>query len=159
MSATTDAITSIVVNGVTLELVERGNGRPILFLHPNIGIAPDAPVLAELARGGRLLAPSHPGFGGSGLPKGINSVDDLSYFYLDLLDQLDLRDMLVIGVGLGGWLACEIAVKSCDRFSHLVLGNPVGVKVGDRETRDIVDVWSLMPDEVTALAYHDPAAG
>ena len=88
MSVATGAITSIVVNGVTLEAIERGRGRPILFLHPGIGIEPDAPVLAELARGGRLLAPTHPGFGTSQLPKGMSTVDDLSYFYLDLLDQL-----------------------------------------------------------------------
>ena len=51
MSGTTDAISSIVVNGVTLEAVERGSGRPILFLHPGIGIDPDAPVLDALAQG------------------------------------------------------------------------------------------------------------
>ena len=26
-----------------------------------------------------------------------------------------------------------------------MLGNPLGIKVGDRETRDIVDIWSIMP--------------
>src|ERR1043166_308429 len=100
-----DAVTSLVVNGVALEMVERGQdkqARPILFLHPGIGIDANAPALTELARGGRVLAPSHPGFGTSQLPKGMSTVDDLSYFYLDMLEQLDLRDMLVIGVGLGG---------------------------------------------------------
>jgi pimeloyl-ACP methyl ester carboxylesterase len=163
MSANTGAATSIVVNGVTVEAVERGQGhgsnRPILFLHPGIGIDPAAPVLAELARGGRVIAPSHPGFGGSQLPKGMTTVDDLSYFYLDLLEQLDLRDLLVVGVGLGGWLAAEIAVKDCSRFSRLVMANAVGVKIGDRETRDIVDIWSLLPEELDALAWSDPAAG
>ena len=71
----------------------------------------DAPVLDALARGGRVIAPSHPGFGASQLPKGMSTVDDLSYFYLDLLEQLDLDDVLVVGVGLGGWIAAEIAVK------------------------------------------------
>src|SRR5262245_52756674 len=154
-----DTTRSIVVNGTTIELVERGQGRPILFLHPGIGIDPAAAVLAALARGGRLIAPSHPGFGNSQLPKGMTSVDDLSYFYLDLFEQLDLRDTLVIGVGLGGWLAAEIAVKTTERSSHLVMANAVGVKVGDRETRDIVDIWSLMPDQIDALAYFDPKAG
>jgi hypothetical protein len=44
-----DAIKSVVVNGLTIEVVERGEGRPILFLHPGIGIDPAAPVLTELA--------------------------------------------------------------------------------------------------------------
>ena len=82
-----DAIKSMVVNGVTIEAVERGQGRPILFLHPGIGIDPDAPVLTELAKGGRVIAPSHPGFGTSQLPKGMTTVDDVSYFYLDLLER------------------------------------------------------------------------
>ena len=154
-----DAIKSMVVNGVTIEAVERGQGRPILFLHPGIGIDPDAPVLTELAKGGRVIAPSHPGFGTSQLPKGMTTVDDVSYFYLDLLDALDLSDVLVVGVGLGGWLAAEIAVKDSSRLSRLVMANAVGVKIGDRETRDIVDIWALMPDEFNALAYSDPKAG
>jgi len=157
MPATTESVTSLVVNGISIETIDRGQGRTILFLHPGIGIEPDAPVLAELARGGRVLAPTHPGFGNSQLPKGMSTVDDLSYFYLDLLDQLDLRDVLVIGVGLGGWIAAEIAVKNSARLSHLVMANAIGIKVGDRETRDIVDIWSLLPEEVDALAYADPA--
>jgi pimeloyl-ACP methyl ester carboxylesterase len=159
MSATSGAIGSIVVNGVTLEATERGQGRPILFLHPGIGIDANAPVLDALAKGGRVIAPTHPGFGKSDLPKGITTVDDLSYFYLDLIEQRGLRDILVVGVGLGGWIAAEMAVKSTERLSALVLGNPVGVKIGDRETRDIVDIWSLMPDELLQRAYFDPANG
>lgn len=152
-------VSSIAVNGTNIELVEHGHGRPILFLHPGIGIDANAPVLDALARGGRVLAPSHPGFGGSELPKGMSTVDDVAYFYLDLLDQLDLDDVLAVGVGLGGWIAAEIAVKDCSRLSQLVMANAVGVKIGDRETRDMVDIWSLMPAEFNALAYSDPKAG
>jgi pimeloyl-ACP methyl ester carboxylesterase len=154
-----DAITSMVVNGVTIEAVDRGTGRPILFLHPGIGIDPAAPVLTELAKGGRVIAPSHPGFGTSQLPKGMTTVDDVSYFYLDLLETLNLRDVLVVGVGLGAWLAAEIAVKDSSRLSRLVMANAIGVKIGDRETRDIADIWALMPNEFNDIAYFDPKAG
>ncbi|MBX9828896.1 MAG: alpha/beta hydrolase [Xanthobacteraceae bacterium] len=159
MSASAAAVSSIAVNSTNIELVERGHGRPILFLHPGIGIDANAPVLDALARGGRVIAPSHPGFGASQLPKGMSTVDDIAYFYLDLLEQLDLNDALVVGVGLGGWIAAEVAVKDGSRFSQLVMANAVGVKIGDRETRDIVDIWSLIPAEFNALAYFDPKAG
>src|ERR1051326_6381574 len=86
-----DAIKSMVVNGVTIEAVEHGSGRPILFLHPGIGIDPAAPVLLELAKGGRVIAPSHPGFGTSQLPKAMTTVDDVTYFYLDLLEALEIE--------------------------------------------------------------------
>ena len=159
MNVASNPVSSIVVNGIRVELIERGAGKPLLFLHPGIGISPTAPVLGALVRGARLLAPSHPGFGTSELAKGMSTVDDLSYFYLDLLEQLDLRDMLVVGVGLGAWIAAEIAVKSTERLSRLVMANAIGIKVGDRETRDIVDIWAIMPDEFNELAYFDPSMG
>src|ERR671923_151586 len=80
---TADRVSSLVVNGIRVEVSERGRGRPLLFLHPGIGIDPAAPVLDFLARGARVIAPVHPGFGQSAAPKSMTSVDDLAYFYLD----------------------------------------------------------------------------
>jgi pimeloyl-ACP methyl ester carboxylesterase len=160
MNAAAEAPTSsIVINGARTELVDRGHGRPILFLHPHLGLEPCAPVLDLLADGGRLIAPSHPGFGHSERPAGITTVDDLAYFYLDLMDELDLRDTLVIGVSLGAWIAAAIAVKSTSRMARLVLANPVGIKVGDRETRDILDIFAMVEGEFLDKAFADPAAG
>ena len=150
---------SVVVNGIRVETIDRGSGRPLLFLHPGIGIEPTAPVLDLLAQKARLIAPTHPGFGRSDLPKWMNSIDDLAYFYLDLLDSLDLREVILVGVSFGGWIAAEIAVKSTERISHLVLGNPVGIKVGDRETRDIVDIFAITEDKIDELAFFDPQVG
>jgi pimeloyl-ACP methyl ester carboxylesterase len=160
MNAAVDAPTSsIVVNGSRTERIDRGRGRPILFLHPHIGLDPSAPVLAMLAQGGRVIAPSHPGFGHSERPAGITTVDDLAYFYLDLMDALDLHGALVVGVSLGAWIAAAIAVKSTARMARLVLGNPVGIKVGDRETRDILDIFAMLEGEFLDKAFADPAVG
>jgi pimeloyl-ACP methyl ester carboxylesterase len=148
---------SIAINGAHIELIERDRGRPILFLHPHIGLDPAAPVLDLLAAGGRLIAPSHPGFGHSERPAGITTVDDLAYFYLDLMDALDLSD--AVGVSFGAWIAASIAVKTTVRMRCLVLANPVGIKVGDRETRDILDIFAMLEDEFLDKAFADPAAG
>ncbi len=150
---------SLVVGGTRIELIERGFGAPLLFLHAENGIEPAAAAIAELAKGARVIAPTHPGFGRSELPQGMRTVDDLSYFYLDLLDQLDLRDLTLVGVSFGAWIAAEIAVKSAARLSRLVMANAVGVKVGDRETRDIVDIFALTDQEYLDIAYCDPNAG
>ena len=147
---------SLVVEGTRIDMIERGSGPPLLFLHAENGIEPAAAAIAELAKGARVIAPTHPGFGRSELPKGMRTVDDLSYFYLDLLDQLDLSDLTVVGVSLGAWLAAEIAVKSTARMSRLVMANAVGIKVGDRETRDIADIFALTDPEYLAIAYCDP---
>ena len=151
--------TSRVIDGIRIELIERGSGRPLLFLHPGIGIGASAPVLDLLAERTRLIAPSHPGFGGSEQPPSFTSIDDLAYFYLDLMDELDLDRTIVAGVSLGGWIAAEMAVKSCARISHLVLANPVGIKVGGRETRDIADIFAMTEEQFAEMAYFDPGAG
>jgi len=152
-------MTARVINGIRVESIERGSGRPILFLHPGIGISSTAPVLDRLAERTRLIAPSHPGFGGSEQPPSFTSIDDLAYFYLDLMDELGLDRTIVAGVSLGGWIAAEMAVKSCARISHLVLANPVGIKVGGRETRDIADIFAMTEEQFAETAYFDPGAG
>jgi pimeloyl-ACP methyl ester carboxylesterase len=85
----------------------------------------------------------------------IDTVDDLSYLYLDLLTG-QARDAVLVGASLGGWIAAEVAVKSGERVAGLVLIAPLGIKVGDRETRDIPDIFALHPDEVVRLQYRDP---
>jgi pimeloyl-ACP methyl ester carboxylesterase len=150
---------SLVVEGTRIDMIERGSGRPLLFLHAENGIEPAAAAIEELAKAAHVFAPTHPGFGRSELAAGMRTVDDLSYFYLDLLDQIDLRDITVVGVSLGAWIAAEIAVKSTERMSRLVMANAVGVKVGDRETRDIVDIFALTDKEYLDLVYCDPSVG
>src|SRR5205085_8919959 len=125
-----------------IDAVERGTGAPILFLHPGIGLDPAAAVLDRLGARGRLIAPSHPGFGTSEQPPAFDSVDDLAYFYLDLLDELDLKAVTLVGVSLGGWIAAEMAVKSTARMARLGLADAVGVKIGCRETCDVVDTFA-----------------
>jgi pimeloyl-ACP methyl ester carboxylesterase len=142
--------------GVRIELVRRGAGRPLLLLHPSIGLKPTERILDLLAEHFALLAPSHPGFGRSELPPSMTTVDDLAYFYLDVMDALDLRDVILAGISFGGWIAVEMAVKSTERISHLVLADAVGIKVGDREHRDIADIFTIKQNDLDRLAYHDP---
>ena len=150
---------SFVVEGLRVDMIERGSGSPLLFLHAENGIEPALAAIDELAKSAHVIAPTHPGFGRSELAPGMRTVDDLSYFYLDLLDQLDLSDLTVVGVGLGAWIAAEVAVKSTARMARLVMANAVGIKVGDRETRDIADIFAITDQEYLEIAYCDPNAG
>jgi len=146
--------------GIGVVLSERGKGPPLLFLHPGHPagrVDPDAPVLELLAENRRVIAPTHPGFGMDAAPPVLTNVDDLAYLYLDLMESLDLRDCVVVGVGFGGWIAAEMAVKTCERMSHLVLANAVGIKIGNRETRDIADIYALTDKQLAELVYADPA--
>jgi pimeloyl-ACP methyl ester carboxylesterase len=147
----------LFVHDVRLELIEQGQGQPILLLHGEDGIETHSSFLDRLATCGQVFAPSHPGFGHSPEVEWIDTVDDLSYLYLDFLNAQNLQDVIIIGCSLGGWIAAEMAVKSTERIAKLVLIAPVGIKVGNREARDIPDIFALSPNEVVRLKYHDPA--
>jgi pimeloyl-ACP methyl ester carboxylesterase len=149
---------SLTVAGVPLECVQRGEGRPVLLLHGAGGPRTNAPFFDLLAQRVRLIAPSHPGFGNSPLPEWFDNVDDLAYLYLDLLDQLDLRDVVLLGFSMGGWTAAEIAIKCTHRLSKVILVDAVGCKFKDRETREIPDIWALPAHEVNRLTFYDPAS-
>lgn len=147
------------VGDVKLEAVTRGQGETILFLHPEIGLDARAPFLDGLAQNARVIAPSHPGFGHSDLPRGFSHIDDLAYFYLDLLEELDLKNVTLAGVALGGWIALEMAIKSTQRVKRLVLADTLGVKFGKPMEREIADIFAHSPTDLAKLNYFDPALG
>jgi pimeloyl-ACP methyl ester carboxylesterase len=150
---------TISIAGTTLDLVERGHGQPLLFLHAGEGLAPERPWLELLSRNYRVIAPWHPGYGNSPLIDGTGSVDDLAYLYLDLAKELGFENGALVGACFGGWVAAEMMVRSTARFSHLVLVDPLGIKIGGREDRDVADMHALPRAEYLKLAWADPAKG
>jgi pimeloyl-ACP methyl ester carboxylesterase len=142
--------------GMEIDVFEAGDGPPVLFLHGANGFAPDHPYVAPLAARHRLIAPSHPGFGKSALPDWIDAVDDIAYVHLELLDQLRLDRVDVIGCSLGGWIAAEMATKVPARFHRLVLVGPVGVKIGPMDRLDVPDIFALPQTALERLLFHDP---
>lgn len=142
--------------GSRLEVTETGKGRPVLFLHPGIGLRGAEPFLQALGRVGHVIAPAHPGFHNSPFG-GFASVDDLSYLYLSLLEGLD-EPALVVGSSLGGWIALEAAVKSMVNIAGLVLVDSVGVRFNTREVPDFTDLYATTRAELDKRMYHDPKA-
>jgi len=148
---------SINVAGINLEIAEAGTGAPVLMLHGAGGFDVRQPVNALLSQQMRLICPTHPGFGKSALPDWLDSVDDIAHLYLELLDRIDLQTVNVIGCSLGGWIAVEMATKSPERISKLLLVGPVGVKIGTPDQLDIPDVFALSSNELNTLLFRDPS--
>ena len=145
------------IAGIDLEIVRQGRGRRLLFLHPHLGMYGAQSFIDALAGGAEVLAPSHPGFGRSALPKGMNSVEDLSYYYLELLDTLDWREVTLVGASLGGWIAAAMAVKNTSRIAGLVLVDALGAKLGSGSEGEFVDFFSTPRSRLEELYYHDAA--
>lgn len=145
----------LAVRGMELEAVRRGAGRPLLLLHGPQPVPPRAPFLDLLGRHAEIIAPSHPGFGRSPRPDDFTSVYDLVHLYLDVLDHFPYDKVTLLGLSFGGWLAAEVAVKCGHRLDKLILVDAVGIKVGDRETRDILDVFNTSRQEVQRRSWHE----
>ena len=152
-----DAATTHIVQGVPVEIVARGAGRPLLFLHGMDGIEAASLLIDSLAAHFTVYAPSHPGFGASHLPDHIGTTDDLSYFYLDLLDVLQLEDVSVVAMSFGGWIAAEVLVKNQSRIRNVVLGAPLGLRTGHRRRQLVPDLFMMTPQAAEAMQYADPA--
>jgi pimeloyl-ACP methyl ester carboxylesterase len=147
----------ISIAGIELDMLERGQGAPLLWLHGGAGIGVDVPFLDLLAKDHRVVAPSHPGFGKSSLPDWIDSVDDIAHVYLELLDRAGLTRMDVVGFSVGGWIAAELATKVPERINRLVLIAPVGVKTGSADQLDVPDIFAMSREKLDRLRFHDPA--
>ena len=146
----------LTVCGIELELLRRGAGRQILLLHGFQTVDPAARFLELLGRHGEIIAPAGPGFGSSPRPKDFDTVYDLVHLYLEILEALPGERTTLVGFSFGGWLAAEVAVKCSHRLDKLVLVDPLGIKVGDRETPDILDIFNRSPEEVRQKSWHDP---
>jgi pimeloyl-ACP methyl ester carboxylesterase len=144
------------VGDIELEVIRRGAGRPVLLLHGMQNVDPRARFLDLLSRRAEIIVPSHPGFGHSPRPADFDTVYDLVHLYLDLLEALPYERVALVGLSFGGWLAAEIAVQCCHRIDRLVLVDAFGIKLSDRETPDILDVFNTSPQEVQRRSWHDP---
>jgi pimeloyl-ACP methyl ester carboxylesterase len=153
----THAVTVAGVGAVDLTLSERGSGRPFLLLHGGAGPASFARFtdLLSTTNDARVLNPTHPGFGGTPRPEALKSVSDLAALYAALLNQLDLRDVTVIGNSIGGWIAAELSLLHSPRVSGVVLVDAVGIVV---DGHPVADPFSMSLDDLMTRSYYNSAA-
>src|SRR5713101_3884676 len=130
------SISTMSIRDCRIRVMRGGSGSPMLFLHGGGGAGIWLPCMAELAKKFDVIAPEHPGFGESDTPAWLDTISDLANFYLDFLDQLDLRGVHLVGSSLGGWIAAELAVRNSTRLASLTLIGAAGIHVKDVEQVD-----------------------
>ena len=146
----------LTVHGIDLEVFRSGEGDPIVLLHGMRSFSSGSRFPALLAALGSVVAPSLPGFGGTQRPKDFDTIFDVVHLVRAVLDSVPGEAVTLVGLSFGGWLAAEVAAAGHPRLGRLVLVDPVGIKIGDRQTADILDVFNRHPNEVRAAEYHDP---
>ncbi|HEV8641760.1 MAG TPA: alpha/beta fold hydrolase [Methylomirabilota bacterium] len=144
----------LIVRETPVELLSDGTGPALLFLHGAGGAGRWLPFHAELARRFTVYLPKHPGHGGAPAAEWIEHISDLAFHYLDLLDELKLDRVHLVGSSLGGWIAAEMATMASHRLKSLALIAPVGIKV---------DGWiypflfAMELPQLVATVFHDQA--
>jgi len=143
------------VAGIPLHVERAGAGAPVLVLHHDIGTLPRLPFYDALATRFDVLVPSHPGYDRSPRPVWMRSVRDIAVVYQWLLAERDLRDVSLVGLGFGGWIAAEMATMAPRAFKRVILVGAMGIKP---ERGEIVDQALLSYIDYVRRGFADQAA-
>ena len=131
----------IDVNGRKVHVLENGSGAPLLYLHgfADVHSVKESwlPFHEMLAKQARLIAPAHPGCAQTDENKDIESVEDVLFHYLEILDALKLERFDLVGSCVGGWIAAELAVRHPEKIRKLVLIGATGLFVEGELIGDI----------------------
>jgi pimeloyl-ACP methyl ester carboxylesterase len=146
------------VNDLIINFDEYGvgqNGRGAIVLHGGAGPRSMVGFASALSEHAYVIVPTHPGFDGTIRPDAIDSVEDLAVAYLDLLDELDLHDVMIIGSSIGGWIGLEMSLlDNHGRIRALVLLGSTGIK--PEPPLEIADPAKLGPIKTGELAFYRP---
>jgi pimeloyl-ACP methyl ester carboxylesterase len=151
----TPSTSTLEVGGRQTRVLSAGAGPAVVWLHDTRGnLWSDAHerLSAQL----RVVAPSLPGSDDSATLDGIDGPEDVVFWLLDLLAAVELdRPPVLLGCGLGGWLAAEFAVRYSERLSGLVLVDAYGLQVPGALPED---EFALTPAQLRPLLFVDPAS-
>jgi pimeloyl-ACP methyl ester carboxylesterase len=147
-------------NGLQITFTEHGEpgpaGEGVLLLHGGAGPRTVAGLAAALSEHAYVVTPTHPGFDGTPRTAWLDGIADLADAYLDLLEHLGLKGVMVIGNSVGGWIASEMALRDIGgRIATMVLLNATGIRPD--HPAQITDIRTLPPTAIGKLAFHNPA--
>jgi pimeloyl-ACP methyl ester carboxylesterase/quercetin dioxygenase-like cupin family protein len=155
MTNTTHQVSVDGIGAIPVTIDDTGTGHPFLLLHGGAGPQSVAAFAGLLATDSRVITPTHPGFGGTHRPDGLDTMAGLARLYTGLIDDLGLDGVTVIGNSIGGWIAAEIALLANPRVSGVVLVDAAGLQI---DTNPIADFFTLTMDQVVDLSYFRPDA-
>jgi pimeloyl-ACP methyl ester carboxylesterase len=136
------------VNRRKVWVLENGSGNLLLYLHGFADVHSVKenwmPFHEQLAQRYRVIAPAHPGCAQTDENNDIETIDDVIFHYLEVLDALKLAEFDLVGSCVGGWIAAEIAARHPEKIRKLVLIGATGLFV---EGSLIGDVFMMAQPE------------
>ena len=118
----------VVVDGRPANLVDIGEGPPLVFVHGLGGAWQNwLENILEFARDHRVIAVDLPGFGASEMPREDISISVYGVWLDALLGELGLEAVTLVGNSMGGFISAEVAIKFPHRVERLVLVAAAGL--------------------------------
>jgi pimeloyl-ACP methyl ester carboxylesterase len=144
----------VEVANTALYLLQGGTGTPLLVLHGIEGHEGWLPFHDALAEQATVYAPSHPGYGQTACPEWLQTIAHQAVFYNWFLQQEIFAPVDLVGIGIGGWMAAQMAVMCSHNLRHLVLVDAAGIRPQQSEA---LDVFIIPWKQVIERAFYDPA--
>lgn len=126
MATWTETTTSVA--GTDLVMVRGGTGKPLFVLHDEMGYTGWMTWNEELAKVRELIIPMQPGFGKTPKLDWIWRHRDVAIFYLNVIRELKLGKVDVLGFSAGGYIAAEMAAANPEMLASVTLVGPMGIK-------------------------------
>src|SRR5580704_14018621 len=144
------------LGGLKLRVGRGGSGRSVLVLHHDTGTLDKLPFYEALSARFDVIVPVHPGFSEkSERAQWMRHPRDIAALYQWLLADLGVERASLVGLGLGGWIAAEMAALAPRDFHRLVLVGAMGVKPPEG---DIFDQAIVSYIDYARAGFHDQTA-
>jgi pimeloyl-ACP methyl ester carboxylesterase len=122
-------IGTVEVGGHKLRYIKTGKGPTLLLLHTlRTQLDLFEKIVPELSKHFTVYAFDYPGHGYSDIPQGRYDADFFIKSVEGFLDKLDLRDVTLAGVSIGGALALLLAARRNARVARVIAINPYDYK-------------------------------
>ncbi len=134
----------IELPGASVNYVEIGEGRPVVFVHGISGCWQNwLENLPHCGRGQRTIALDLPGFGASPMPSWQIDMPAYGRLIHDFCEKLGVEGATIVGNSMGGFIAVEAVTAAPGRFDRLVLVSAAGIlNTWNPEERAIATAWA-----------------
>ena len=93
-----------------------------------------------------VYAPQFPGWPEGDPPAGVSSIKDYAHLMGKFMDSVGVGEATLVGHSVGAWMAQYLATEQPERFTRLILTDPLGLDIAASPGTDL----GLMDDEAFA---------
>lgn len=127
---------TIEVAGLGVRYLQGGDGPNVVVLHHSSGSLGWIPFYEALSRNFTVTVPDLPGYGQSERPAWAREPRDIAILVDRFLAKVAPEDVVLVGLGFGGFIAAELASMHQERLASLVLVGAAGLQPDEGEILD-----------------------